>query len=190
MVSLYAAAAYCNWLSEREGIPRDQWCYEPNQDGDYAEGMTIKRGHLQLTGYRLPTEAEWEYAARAGSRMARYFGRSEELLPRYAWFVKNSDDHTWPPGLLRPNDLGLFDVLGNALEWVEDPDLPYDTMQLEDLENEVFLEINERSRRRLRGGSFESALVLLRSADRFGFLQPSNRYHANGFRPVRTLPPR
>jgi hypothetical protein len=62
-------------------------------------------------------------------------------------------------------------------------------MQLEDLENEVFLEINERSRRRLRGGSFEGALVLLRSADRLGFLPPSNRYHANGFRPVRTLPP-
>ncbi len=56
----YEAVGYCNWLSEKEGIPENQWCYERNADGKYGEGMKIKRDHLKLTGYRLPTEAEWE----------------------------------------------------------------------------------------------------------------------------------
>ena len=57
----YIAAEYCNWLSEQEGLPKDQWCYLPNEAGAYAEGMTIPADVLERTGYRLPTEAEWEY---------------------------------------------------------------------------------------------------------------------------------
>ena len=66
-VSWYGAAAYCNWLSEQEGLPEDQWCYEPNEQGEYAEGMRIKAEALKLKGYRLPTGAEWEYSCRAGA---------------------------------------------------------------------------------------------------------------------------
>jgi formylglycine-generating enzyme required for sulfatase activity len=60
-VAWYEAAAYCNWLSEHEGIPKDQWCYEPNDKGQYAAGMKLAPNCLQRKAYRLPTEAEWEY---------------------------------------------------------------------------------------------------------------------------------
>ncbi|HEY3789849.1 MAG TPA: formylglycine-generating enzyme family protein, partial [Urbifossiella sp.] len=185
-VMWYDVAAYCNWLSEQEGIPRDQWCYAPNADGEFAEGMTVKPGHLSLAGYRLPTEAEWEYACRAGSNVLWHFGRGEELLPRYGWYVKNAGDRAWPVGQLRPNERGLFDVLGNALEWVEDPGLKYATSQREDFENNHHRVIYERTSRLLRGGSFDLQPVFQRSADR-EFHRPGNINYASGLRPARTI---
>ncbi|QDU20744.1 bifunctional serine/threonine-protein kinase/formylglycine-generating enzyme family protein [Urbifossiella limnaea] len=185
-VKWYQAAAYCNWLSDREGIPEDQWCYEPNAKGEYGEGMTMRKGHLSLTGYRLPTEVEWEYGCRAGAVTGRYFGRPEGLLPFYAWGLRNADDRSWPVGRLKPNDLGLFDMLGNVLEWVEDPAVPYATGQVEDRENAQYLEINEQLNRLLRGGSFSSTRELLRCALR-GSVRPSYGDITVGFRPSRTL---
>jgi eukaryotic-like serine/threonine-protein kinase len=57
-VSWFDATAYCNWLSKREGIPEDEWCYGPNEEGDYAEGMKLMANAEDRKGYRLPTEAE------------------------------------------------------------------------------------------------------------------------------------
>ena len=101
-------------------MPKDQWCYLPNEDGAYDEGMTIPADVLKRTGYRLPTEAEWEYACRAGTITSRYYGLSIDLLGKYAWYQANSQDHAWPCGSLLPNDLGLFDMLGNVYEWCQD----------------------------------------------------------------------
>jgi formylglycine-generating enzyme required for sulfatase activity len=117
--SWFDAAEYCNWLSKREGIAEAQWCYEPNKEGKYADGMKIKTGYLGLKGYRLPTEAEWEYACRAGSTVGYSFGEPVELLERYGWFDRNSLGKIHPGGMLKPNDLGLFDMHGNVWQWTQ-----------------------------------------------------------------------
>jgi hypothetical protein len=119
-VSWYDTAAYCNWLSKQDGIPEDQWCYAPNEKGDYAEGMKLVPDTRNRTGYRLPAEAEWEYSCRAGSTTGYSFGAPWELLEKYGWYGAKSPDRTTPPGSLKPNDLGLFDLHGNVWEWCQD----------------------------------------------------------------------
>ena len=82
--------------------------------------MTIPADVLERTGYRLPTEAEWEYACRSGTITSRYYGHSIDLLGAYARYQANSHEHAWSCGSLLPNDLGLFDMLGNEFEWCQD----------------------------------------------------------------------
>ena len=120
----YEAAEYCNWLSDQERISADQKCYEPNDGDKFAEGMRAKDNYLTLTGYRLPTEAEWEFACRAGTTTRFYFGENDSLLPKYAWYQiggGSRGDCTWPVASLQPNDFGLFDMLGNVWQWCECP---------------------------------------------------------------------
>ena len=81
--------------------------------------MTIPADVLQRTGYRLPTEAEWEYACRSGTVTSRYYGDSIELLGALCAVSGQQRGHAWSCGSLLPNDLGLFDMLGNEFEWCE-----------------------------------------------------------------------
>ncbi len=180
-VSWYDAAAYCNWLSRREGLPE---CYEPNQAGKYADGMKIKVDALRLGGYRLPTEAEWEYACRAGAGTSRYYGSSVDLLGRYAWYSLTTGDHAQPCGRLLPNDLGLFDMLGNVWEWCHDVYQPYPKKTVVDNIN-MQLYIDSSNPRLLRGGTFNYPRAVVRSAYRL-WSDPANRYILYGFRPSRT----
>jgi formylglycine-generating enzyme required for sulfatase activity len=73
-----------------------------------------------LCGYRLPTEAELEYACRAGAVTSRYYRQAEELLAEYGWYLKNSKERSWPLGGKKPNDLGLFDMHGNVWNWCQE----------------------------------------------------------------------
>ncbi len=182
-VSWYGAVAYCNWLSEQEGLPKDQWCYHPNETGVYDEGMTIPADALKRTGYRLPTEAEWEYTCRSGTITSRYYGLSVDLVSNYAWHQANSREHAWAGGKLLPNDLGLFDMLGNAFEWVQDratENAPSDTLTTTE-------KIQTIVPRVFRGGSFFDRPGYIRSAYRNRY-QPSSRFTIGGFRPSRSYP--
>jgi formylglycine-generating enzyme required for sulfatase activity len=121
-VSWYDAVAYCNWLSEREAIPKEQSCYERNDVGKYGEGMLILADRI---GYRLPNEAEWELACRAGAATLWSCGNPDDyLLSKYARFFENSRARgistSSPVATYKPNDLGLFDMHGNVAEWCQD----------------------------------------------------------------------
>jgi formylglycine-generating enzyme required for sulfatase activity len=175
-VSWYDAAAYCNWLSEQEGLPKEEWCYLPNEKGEFAEGMKTVPEYLNRTGYRLPTEAEWEFACRAGASANWSFGEAEELLEKYAWYIGNSLVMSHPVGVLKPNDLGLFDMHGNAWEWCQDSSDG----------KEANVPVRDVHARVMRGGSFINLAPLLRSGDHLDGL-PANRTSYVGFRPARTL---
>jgi formylglycine-generating enzyme required for sulfatase activity len=183
------AAAYCNWLSEKEGIPPEEWCYKFEKTGN-AISIKLKQDYLSLRGYRLPTEAEWEYACRAGALTARYYGESEELLRNYGWYFQTSDDHSWPVGSLKPNDLGLFDMHGNMWNWCQERYQPYPETKLDEptVDKEDHFPIGRETLLVLRGGAFSDRASSLRSAMRGRDLPARGNFSA-GFRLARTIVP-
>ncbi|QDV45963.1 Serine/threonine-protein kinase PrkC [Stieleria neptunia] len=111
------AMLYCKWLSEKEGIPEDQHCFPTIPEEKYQEPVELPHDYLRRTGYRLPTQSEFEFAARGGTTTHRFFGNSDNLLHQYAWHLDNAPHYASRVGLLKPNAYGLFDVLGNLREW-------------------------------------------------------------------------
>lgn len=136
----YGAIQFCKWLYVRTGV-----------------------------FYRLPTEAEWEYACRAGSTTAYAYGDDPAKLAEYAWFADNSNDKTQPVGLKSPNAWGLYDMHGNVAEWTIDQYLPDFYAQFKGaMENNPTAKSESLYPHTLRGGAFNDEPEQLRSASRMG----------------------
>lgn len=198
-VTWYEAAMFCNWLSERDGLPRSELVYPTNME-DIRHGMRMPHDYLRRTGYRLPTEAEWEFAARAGTTTSRFFGESDSLLGDYAWYSRNPprsrgdpidpDDpqRTSPVGRLKPNPFGLYDIYGNVWEWTQSRVQLYPARGLHVDAEDDMLVVSDSVGRIRRGGSFPYGAEMMRSAargTRNGL--PFQRRDNVGFRIARTL---
>jgi formylglycine-generating enzyme required for sulfatase activity len=146
---------------------------------DFIRLLNAKEGH---TKYRLPTEAEWEYAARAGSTTQYSFGDDEGLLEQYAWYNRNDGGTTHPVGQLKPNAWGLYDLHGNVWEWVQDWRGPYILGTVIDPQGPVTGEAKG-----YRGGGWGYGGGRCRSADR-SYDAPNYVYGTHGFRLARNAP--
>lgn len=135
-MSQTAALMYCRWLYEKTGV-----------------------------FYRLPTEAEWEYACRAGSKSRFFFGDDPAKLKEYAWFSENSDNAYHKVGSKKPNAWGLYDMLGNVAEWTLDQYVPDYVAQLPSTTDPV-MPHKSRYPKVLRGGHYQSKAADMGSSNR------------------------
>ena len=189
-VNWYEALSYCNTLSRSKGY---EVCFSCSGKGKSVEDCKLKSKFSkpqECKGYRLPTEAEWEYAARAGTVTAFYNRgiytdndncKMEPNLDKIGWYCGNSGDETHKVGQKQANSWGLYDMSGNVEEWVWDR---FTTSLGVDATDPVGP--SSGSRRFVRGGSWSSGSIDCRSATRIGLL-PSNSDSNLGFRPCRTL---
>jgi formylglycine-generating enzyme required for sulfatase activity len=157
-------------------LPVEQVSWDDAQT--FVQKLSAKTGKT----YRLPTEAEWEYAARAGSQTNYFFGDDQSQLGRYAWFGSNSRNSTQPVGEKLPNAFGLYDMLGNVWEWTEDC---WNKNYNRAPNDGSAWTRGDCSQRVVRGGSWFNNPQNLRAAYRVRNTT-SNRNNGDGFRVART----
>ena len=171
----FDAAEYCNWLSQQEGIPEDQWVYLPNEEGKYANGMKFKEQWSELQGYRMPTIDEWIFACRSGTSGTYHFGEPVPLLKHYGWYATNSFGRSYAVGSLLPNEYGIFDMHGNLAECTQNP------------ASGPWSPVNVNVGRAYYGGSFFNQPLYVRS-EHHQFFAPTFLIFNIGIRLARTLP--
>lgn len=140
--------------------------------------------YCSRTGYRLPSEAEWEFAARAGTTTSYSWGQDPALVERYAWIYVNSPAGHRPVGTRSPNSSGLFDMHGNVSEWTQDL---YSESRMSGPDSETPVSYDEDATRTIRGGSSASLVQLVRTANRTPLHSRSEISVHNGFRIARTI---
>ena len=167
------AVRFCNKRSELEGL---QPCYD----------LKTWKCNFDANGYRLPTEAEWEYACRAGTRTPYFFGDNPTKLGDYAWFEKNSGGRPRPVGQKQPNTWGLYDIYGNVWEWCNDF---YKVDYYQESPQQDPRGPNEGQNKVLRGGAWRFSAENCRSGYRYnenpGYADVCFGYDIYGFRCVK-----
>ena len=151
-ISWSNAVLYCNARSRKEALKP---CY--NEETGKCD--------FSANGYRLPTEAEWEYACRAGAKTDYFFGRDESQLKNYAWFADNSTNKTQPVGQKKPNQWELYDMYGNVAEWCNDI---YSDSYYKETPEKNPQGPAKGKKYILRGGSWSSSAESCRSSYRIG----------------------
>jgi len=194
-ISWHEAAAYCNALSQVEGLASCYGCKGGGITVSCSQSTAYSGPQLYACpGFRLPTEAEWEYAYRAGTTTTYYSGaadpakcvscvQKETNLHPIGWYCANSGNTPHPVGQKQPNAWGLFDMAGNVREWTED-------MLDKDLGTSPVTDpYHSGGYRVVRGGSWKHSAQYLRAAYRYdgvGPALPTDRDNVTGFRCVRT----
>lgn len=161
------------FTGDRRPVEQVSW----NEVQEFIEKLSAKSGYA----YRLPTEAEWEFAARSGGKPEKWPGVSDKnRLPDYAWYDANSGEKTHVVGTKKPNGLGIYDMSGNVCEWVQDRygDVFYEESPRDNPQGPTMGSI-----RVLRGSSWYSTAKGVRATLRSGS-SPSSKYSYLGFRIV------
>lgn len=174
-VNWYDALEFANWLSEQEGLEK-VYRVVSSKDGKSVNA------NWERNGYRLPTEAEWEYAARGGNQSKRFTYAGSNDLDEVGWYDKNAAGKTHPVGEKKSNELGIHDMSGSVYEWCWDW---YDSKYYNNSPKENPPGPDSGSSRVLRGGPWSYTPRRCRVAYRYHWT-PAHRGDAVGFRLVRS----
>ena len=152
-----------------------------NISWDDAQLFVQKLSQVTEKKYRLPSESEWEYAAKAGTTSDFFWGSDEKLAYNYAWYLENSNGKTQAVGQKKPNPFGLYDMVGNVYQWIQDC---WNVEYVSAPDDGKAWETGECSLRVLRGGSWNLSPQFLKTTTRF-FVESEISYSFSGLRVVR-----